>query len=217
MTDTKEITLATAQSRVLTLPGRPRFMLDADLAEFYGTRTDLIGLAVKRNPDRFPEDFSFRLTEEEFAALITQNALSNVSSGRGGSRHLPLAFTQAGALALSGVLKTPRAAEVSVMVFRAFATILDHSKELALLRFFNRRLKVHVLNAKPRWSRIQRLHQEAGYEAESIRHQLGLSLSELGEAWMAMEDCGLTPEYWRAPGRLLRQALAEMDGEAVHG
>lgn len=100
------------------LPGREPFMLAADLAEPYGTRTDLIGLAVKRNPDRFPEDFAFRLTETETEQLKTQNALSSMAN-----KALPLAFTHAGAIALSGVLKTPVAAEVSVTVHRTFAAL----------------------------------------------------------------------------------------------
>ncbi|WP_413206738.1 ORF6N domain-containing protein [Rhodospirillum sp. A1_3_36] len=108
-------TITTVQSKIVTLPGRPPLMLDADLAMFYGTETRVINQVVKRNLSRFPEDFALRLTEVEVGGLKSQNVISKDSN------HLPRAFTQAGALALSGVLKTPRAAEVSVMVFRAFA------------------------------------------------------------------------------------------------
>jgi hypothetical protein len=107
-------------ARIHTLPGREPFMLDADLAVIYETKTKRIGEAVGRNLDRFPEDFAFGLTMTELELLRSQNA---TSSGWGGARYLPLAFTHAGALALSGVLKTPVAAAVSVMVHRGFAAM----------------------------------------------------------------------------------------------
>ena len=212
-----ELTIVAAQSRVLTLPGRPRFMLDADLAQFYGTETRYITRQVDRNPDRFPEDFAFEITEGEAAILRCQNGTSSGTSGHGGRRYLPLAFTQAGALALSGVLKTPRAAEVSVIVFRAFG---DLRTELALLKRFNRNLSTQLLVAKPLWNKIMRLH-EAGYHWYSIKCQLGRGEGEYQRIAEAMEDCGLLPS---APGiragdpdRQTGLAVAEqMRGEAGH-
>ncbi len=118
---------AEAASRILTVRGQ-RVVLDSDLAEFYGVRTDRLTQAVKRNEDRFPGDFCFRLTPEEFSGLTPQNAGSN--AGRGGRRHIPLVFTEQGALAASGVLKSERAAEVSVAVARAFVAMRDQLTEL---------------------------------------------------------------------------------------
>ena len=69
-----------------------RVMLDSELAKLYGVPTRRLNEQVKRNQDRFPGDFSFRLTAQEFAALMSQNATSNV--GRGGRRKLPLVFTE---------------------------------------------------------------------------------------------------------------------------
>jgi hypothetical protein len=112
-----DLTIAAVRSQIITLPNRPPFMLGASLAEFYETRTDRITEAVKRNPDRFPEDFAFRLTRGEAEVLKTQNALSKDTN------HLPLVFTRAGAHALSGVLKTKVAAERSVTIYRAFAAM----------------------------------------------------------------------------------------------
>ena len=73
-----------------------RVLLDADLATLYDVTTKRFNEQVKRNLDRFPEDFMFQLTEEEFAALRSQFATSNV--GRGGRRYLPYAFTEHGAI-----------------------------------------------------------------------------------------------------------------------
>lgn len=99
-------------------------MLAADLAQAYGTTTKRVVEAVKRNPDRFPEDFAFMLTEAEFGVSRSQNATSNAT------RYMPLALTHGGAAALSGVLKTPVAANVSVVVFRTFAAFEKRAFDL---------------------------------------------------------------------------------------
>ncbi len=134
---------AEAASRILTVRGQ-RVVLGSDLAEFYGVRTDQITQAVRRNEDRFPDDFCFRLTPEEFSNLTTQNALS--SSRHGGRRYPPLAFTEQGALAASAVLRSERAAEVSVAVARAFVAMRDQLAELeshpALIEFAARLAKL---------------------------------------------------------------------------
>ena len=72
-----------------------KVMLDSDLAELYRVTTGNLNLAVKRNKDRFPDDFMFQLTKEEFQSLILQNAISK-NPGRGGVRKLPYAFTEQG-------------------------------------------------------------------------------------------------------------------------
>jgi len=118
---------AEAANRILTIRGQ-RVVLDSDLAEFYGVRTDRLTQAVKRNDDRFPDDFCFRLTPQEFSNLTPQNAGS--SSTHGGRRHPPLVFTEQGALGVSAVLRSERAAEVSVAVARAFIAMRDQLVEL---------------------------------------------------------------------------------------
>lgn len=105
---------------ILFLRGE-KVMLDADLAEVYGVTTKRLNEQVRRNRDRFPPDFMFQLTSEEFAALRSQNATSN--EGRGGRRHHPFAFTEHGAIMAANVLSSPRAIEASVMVVRAFVRL----------------------------------------------------------------------------------------------
>ncbi len=105
-------------------------MLDADLAELYGVETRALNQALKRNVERFPEDFAFQLTAEEAANLISQN----VTSSWGGRRKLPYAFTEHGALMLGNVLKSEQAVEMSLMVVRAFVRMRElvaGNKELA--------------------------------------------------------------------------------------
>jgi hypothetical protein len=95
-----------------------RVLLDADLAALYEVPTKRFNEQVKRNLERFPADFMFQLTEQEFAALRSQIATSN--TGRGGRRYLPFAFTEHGAIMAATILNSPRATQVSVYVVRAF-------------------------------------------------------------------------------------------------
>ena len=107
-------------------------MMDYDLAALYGVTTARLNEQVRRNAERFPEDFMFQLGKQEFAALMSQIATSN--SGRGGRRKLPYAFTEHGAIMAASVLSSPRAVEVSVYVVRAFVRLrelLASNKELA--------------------------------------------------------------------------------------
>jgi hypothetical protein len=109
-----------------------RVMLDSDLAEIYGVKTKVLNQAVKRNPDRFPEDFMFRLTSEETGRLRSQSVTSK--TGRGGRRYLPFVFTEHGALMLANVLNSPGAVKASVLVVRAFLRLrrlLETHEELA--------------------------------------------------------------------------------------
>lgn len=117
--------------RIVLLRGQ-KVILDADLAALYGVQTRRLNEQVRRNPERFPSDFLFQLSTDEFAGLMSQIATSNPS--RGGRRKLPLAFTEHGALMAATVLNSPRAVEVSLYVVRAFVQlreVLASHKELA--------------------------------------------------------------------------------------
>lgn len=108
------------QSRILSLREQ-RVMLDADLAELYGVPTKALVQAVKRNIARFPEDFMFQLSAEEFAALRSQTVTSN--TGRGGRRTAPYAFTEQGVAMLSSVLGSQRAIAVNIEIMRTFVRV----------------------------------------------------------------------------------------------
>lgn len=129
MTDKKSLVVA---ERILAARGQ-KAMLDADLAELYGVEIRALNQAVKRNAERFPEDFMFQLTADEHDSLRSQSV--TLKSGRGQHRkYLPFAFTEHGALMLGNVLKSERAVEVSLMVVRAFVhlrELIAGNKELA--------------------------------------------------------------------------------------
>jgi hypothetical protein len=119
---------------IFVLRGR-RVMLDADLATLYGVSTKRLNEQVRRNLDRFPADFMFQLTGEEFAGLRSQSATSKpISSGRGGRRYLPNVFTEHGAIQTANVLNSTRAVEMGIYVVRAFVHVrelLASNKDLA--------------------------------------------------------------------------------------
>ncbi len=96
-------------------------MLDSALAGLYGVSTKQLVQAVKRNLERFPEDFMFQLAAEELAVLRSQFVTSN--AGRGGRRYAPYAFTEQGVAMLSSVLRSKRAIHVNVEIMRAFVRL----------------------------------------------------------------------------------------------
>ncbi len=101
-----------------------KVMLDSDLAELYGVKTFNLNKALKRNIDRFPQDFMFQLTKEEADSLRFQIGMSK-TTGRGGRRYLPYVFTEQGVAMLSGVLNSKRAVQVNIAIMRAFVKLRE--------------------------------------------------------------------------------------------
>jgi hypothetical protein len=147
-----------------------KVILDSDLAELYGVETGRLNEAVKRNLDRFPEDFMFQLTENELETLLSQIAIANnaepslrsqsatldatpptlrsqivtsKNAERGGRRSLPYAFTEQGVAMLSSVLRSPRAVEVNIAIMRTFVQLRRLMDSNALLAE-----KIEALEAK---------------------------------------------------------------------
>src|SRR5437899_2853539 len=98
-------------------------MLDADLAELYGVETRALLQAVSRNQKRFPEDFMFQMSKEEYELLRSQIVISK--KGRGGRRYLPYVFTEQGVAMLSSVLRSERAVQVNIEIMRAFVRLRE--------------------------------------------------------------------------------------------
>ena len=109
-------------SKIYLLRGE-KVLLDSDLAELYGVETKRLIEAVKRNVGRFPSDFMFQLSTEEYKILRSQFATSSLPgqrAGWGGRRYLPLAFTEQGVAMMSSVLNSERAVHVNIAIMRAF-------------------------------------------------------------------------------------------------
>jgi cell shape-determining protein MreC len=116
-----------------------KVMIDRDLAELYGVDTRVLNQAVKRNLKRFPDDFMFQLTDEEFRNLRSQI----VTSSWGGSRFRPMVFTEQGVAMLSSVLNSERAISVNIQVIRVFtrmrAMIESHKEILKKLEMLEKK------------------------------------------------------------------------------
>jgi len=154
--DDKEITVDVVATKILFMRGS-KVMLDKDLATLYEVKTFNLNKAVKRNIDRFPEDFMFQLSKEEYKNLIFQNGISSW----GGRRYLPYAFTEQGVAMLSSVLNSKRAIHVNIAIMRAFVKLrellLTH-KDLALkLEELERKYQLHETDIQVIFEAIKKL------------------------------------------------------------
>lgn len=108
-----------------------KVILDRDLATLYGIETRALKQAVRRNAERFPDDFMFQLTEEEIATMVSQNVIPGKGSFGGA---LPMVFTEQGVAMLSSVLRSPQAVQVNIAIMRTFVQlrgIMDNNQDLA--------------------------------------------------------------------------------------
>jgi len=153
-----------AQRRALVSPPihtvrKQSVVLDSDLAELYGVETKRLNAAVRRNDAKFPLEFCFQLSSQEFASLRLQNASSK--TGRGGRRSYPLVFTEHGALMAATVLKSDQAVQMSLYLIKAFVQMRDEmlaSKTiLKRLAEIDRRLLEHDVVLQEMIARIQPL------------------------------------------------------------
>lgn len=144
MSENTIVTVGHVEHSIMLVRGH-RVILDSDPAAFYGVETRRLNEQVRRNIERFPDDFACRLTKQEFDNLKSQVA---TSSGRwGGRRKLPLVFTEHGALMAASVLNAPKAIEMSILVVRAFVKlrniIATHSQLGAKLAELEKHLSTH--------------------------------------------------------------------------
>lgn len=122
MTEEKNLTIVDnkeIQNMIYTIRGR-QVMIDRDLAILYQVETKYLNRQRSRNADRFPDDFCFQLTKEEYEFLRCQNVTSKKESGSGGRRYMPYVFTEQGIAMLSAVLKSDVAVEVSIKIMNSF-------------------------------------------------------------------------------------------------
>jgi hypothetical protein len=136
-----------------------KVLLDRDLAELYGAETRVLKQAVRRNRKRFPKDFMFELTKQEFEDWRSQFVISN--SDKMGLRYRPMAFTEQGVAMLSSVLNSDRAIEVNIAIMRAFVQLrkmIASNKDLAQkLKELEKRLEKHDEDIKLIFEAIREL------------------------------------------------------------
>jgi hypothetical protein len=167
-------------AQVILMMRGQRVILDADLARLYGVRTERLNQQVRRNRDRFPEDFMFQLTEAEKNEVLAKcKHLARLKF----SPALPLAFTEHGAIMAASVLNTPRAIEASVFVVRAFVKlreILATHKELAQkLTELERHVRGHDAQIQAIVEAIRQLMKPP----DTPREQIGFRVKERSAAY----------------------------------
>ena len=138
--------LVTIQNLIYEIRGQ-KIMLDSDLAKLYGVETSRLNEAVKRNIKRFPSNFRFQLTKEEYETLTSQIAISKKQGGR---RYLPYAFTEQGVAMLSSVLNSEQAIQINIQIMNTFVQVrnyvlnkFDNIKEIEELKTM---LLLHIKN-----------------------------------------------------------------------
>jgi phage regulator Rha-like protein len=174
------------ETLIRTIRGQ-RVILDADLARVYGVPTKQLNQAVKRNLDRFPDDFAFQLEPQEVAALRSQIV---TSKGRGGRRYFPVAFTEYGAIMAANVLNSPHAVQMSVFVVRAFVKmreVLAQNRQLAeklaeLEQRLTGRLDVHEQAIVHILDEIKKLMEPLPPQPEPKRREIGFHVRDEADA-----------------------------------
>jgi phage regulator Rha-like protein len=162
------------QNRIYEIRGE-RVLLDKDLADLYEVPTKSLNLAVKRNIKRFPADFMFQLTKEEFESLrfqIETSEKSNTSlrfqnetsKGRGGTRYLPYAFTEQGVAMLSSIINSDKAINMNIAIMRAFVdvrkTLLMHTDLKQQLKQIREHLDEHDVQLNQIYDAMENLLDE---------------------------------------------------------
>lgn len=156
------------QNKIFEIKGM-RVMLDFDLAELYEVETKNLKRAVKRNIERFPDDFMFELTANEWEILRRNFG----TSSWGGTRYMPFAFTEQGIAQLSSVLNSPLAIQVNISIIRAFVTLRKYALGYAEL---NQKLETFMLETNMQFNEIY----QALTELASTREQENKPLKRVG-------------------------------------
>ena len=151
---------APIESTILVVRNR-RVMLASDLAKIYGVETRVLNQAVKRNRDRFPEDFTFRLTGGEASAVAASRSQSVILKRGGSIKYLPYVFTEHGAIMAANVLNSPHAVRMSVYVVREFIRLghgVERQKDIiSKLAELERAVTAHDANIKTLFAAVRQL------------------------------------------------------------
>jgi hypothetical protein len=168
------IPIALVERKILLIRGQ-RVMIDSDLAELYGVNTKVLNQAVKRNANRFPEDFMFQLTEEEKAEVVT---ICDHLKKQKYSSFLPYAFREHGAIMLASVLNSPRAVQMSIYVIRAFVRLREvlstHKELMAKLMELENRIEKHDGHIQTLFTAIRQLMELP----EKPKREIGFRIKE---------------------------------------
>lgn len=179
-----ETNLKTLETEVLICELRGRkVILDYQLANLYGVETKNLKRAVKTNMNRFPEDFMFELTKEEFDILRCRNF---TSKGRGGTRYMPYAFTQEGVAMLSGLLRSDVAVQANIFIMRAFV-------KMRTTLAFAERVSMDLEQLKHQVSELNHYLEDVMRDQNDINEETSMQLQLINESLAEMRVKEKTP------------------------
>lgn len=179
-----ETNLKTLETEVLICELRGRkVILDYQLANLYGVETKNLKRAVKANMNRFPEDFMFELTKEEFDILRCRNF---TSKGRGGTRYMPYAFTQEGVAMLSGLLRSDVAVQANIFIMRAFV-------KMRTTLAFAERLSIDLEQLRHQVSELNHYLEDVMRDQNDINEETSMQLQLINESLAEMRVKEKTP------------------------
>lgn len=175
MDNTTELKAPEAESLICELRGR-KVIMDYQLANLYGVETKNLKRAVKANMNRFPDDFMFELTKEEFDTLRCRNF---TSKGRGGTRYMPYAFTQEGVAMLSGLLRSDAAIQANIYIMRAFV-------KMRTTLAFAERLSMDLEQLKHQVSELNHYLEDVMRDQNDINEETAMQLQLINESLAEM-------------------------------
>ncbi|MBO5106811.1 MAG: ORF6N domain-containing protein [Bacteroidales bacterium] len=179
-----ETNLKTLETEALICELRGRkVILDYQLANLYGVETKNLKRAVKANMNRFPEDFMFELTKEEFEILRCRNF---TSKGRGGTRYMPYAFTQEGVAMLSGLLRSDVAVQANIFIMRAFV-------KMRTTLAFAERVSMDLEQLKHQVSELNHYLEDVMRDQNDINEETSMQLQLINESLAEMRVKEKTP------------------------
>jgi len=165
--------------KILRIRGQ-KVLLDADLVSLYGVETKVLKRNVRRNIERFPADFLFELTKEETQILRSQIG----TSSWGGTRYLPMAFTEQGVAMLSGILRSPIAIEVNIQIMRVFVKMRNLVSQYEELLDKIENIESNAMDQNQHIVRIYEIIKELIEQAYKNRKPLGYRIKEARERYL---------------------------------
>ena len=167
------------QNKIVELRGM-RVMLDYDLAEMYGVETKRLKESVRRNIDRFPSDFMFELTRDEYNSLRSQ--IASLENGRGNhSKYLPFAFTEQGVAMLSSILNSKLAIQININIMRAFVVVRNYLIQQSATSLEIEKLWTHVKSLEEQTEENLKAVNDLSDDTQNTFDEIYIALSELAK------------------------------------
>ena len=177
------------QNKIYEIRGQ-RVMLDFDLAPLYQVQTKVLKQAVRRNIERFPADFMFEITIDEYNSLKDSLRSQIVTSNKGGTRYMPFAFTQEGVASLSGVLRSPVAVNVYIEIMRAFVAMRNYLTNQHVI-------SVELSEIRSKLSLLERADEDNAEAINDLSEDMRRELDNIYEAIAALSI--KTPQARKQP------------------